>query len=98
MDSFYLLGAKKIFSFLKKALFVITVYFLIIGLFIALSPKNNSDYSQIKKAQEKIRLMPYQFINDQKIKNLPQGETIIAFYRLSNCLLIGETCSTNPND
>lgn len=51
MLSFYLLGAKKIFSFLKKVLIVIFLYFLIISIFFNTINHDKSKIIKIKNQQ-----------------------------------------------
>jgi len=96
MHSFYLLGAKKIFGFIKKAFIVIAVYFIVISLFLYFINKDKSKvtHDPIQKNREEI----YKTINDPKLKNTKEGKITIALYRGMLCGLIGEACTNNPKD
>jgi len=96
MFSFYLLGAKKIFGFIKRAFIVITVYFIVISLFLHFLNKDKPKitYDPIQKNREEI----YKVINDPKLKSTDEGKITIALYRAMLCGLIGEACTDNPKD
>mgnify|MGYP001112638779 CR=1 FL=1 len=96
MISFYLLGAKKILGFLKKALIVIAIYFTVISLFLHFLNKDKPKvtYDPIQKNREEI----YKVINDPKLKSTQEGKIAIALYRTMLCGLIGEACTDNPKD
>ncbi|GAB4219191.1 MAG: hypothetical protein Fur009_4100 [Candidatus Microgenomates bacterium] len=97
MLSFYLLGAKKLFSFLKKVLFVITVYFIIISLFIKFSNKDN----QINNKNFQKKIVDYQkeidhsLINNPDLNKTEYGKYIIETYKISNCVIFGNLCPKN---
>ena len=96
MFTFYLLGAKKIFGFLKKVFIVITVYFIVFSLFFHFLNKDRPKvtYDPIQKNREEI----YKVINDPKLKSSQEGKIAIALYRAMLCGLIGEACTDNPKD
>mgnify|MGYP001085794962 CR=1 FL=1 len=96
MISFYLLGAKKILGFLKKALIVIAVYFTVISLFLHFLNKDKPKitYDPVQKNRKEI----YKVINDPKLNNTQEGKIAIALYRGMLCGLIGEACTDNPKD
>jgi len=97
MDSFYLLGAKKIFSFLKKALLVIIVYLLVFLAFFNLFNKNKI---QIDNKQENKQSYQYinQLLSNKELNNTQEGKIIVSFYKKMSCIFIGEMCTGNPKD
>lgn len=96
MLSFYLAGLKKIFGIAKKVLLVITVFFIVISLFMYFINRDRPKltYDPIKKNREEI----YKVINDPKLSKSKEGKLSIALYRTMLCGIIGEGCSNNPND
>jgi len=96
MFSFYFLGFKKILGFLKKAFIVLTVYFIVISLFLHFINKDKPKvtFDPVEKNRQEI----YKVINDPKLKNTKEGQITIALYRAMLCGLIGEACTDNPKD
>ena len=96
MFSFYLLGLKKIFSFLKKAFLVLAVYFIVISLFFHFFNKDKpkATFDPVEKNRQQI----YKVINDPKLKNTKEGKITIALYQGMLCGIIGEACTDNPKD
>ncbi|MCX7881202.1 MAG: hypothetical protein N2482_01660 [Patescibacteria group bacterium] len=96
MASFYLLGFKKIFGFLKKAFLILAVYFFVISLFLHFINKDRPKHTGnlIEKNRQEI----YQTINNPQLKKTKQGKIFIALYRLMYCSFIGEACTDNPSD
>ena len=96
MFSFYLSGFKKIFSIAKKVILVVTVFFVVISLFMYFinRDKPRLTYDPIKKNREEI----YKVINDKKLQKTKEGRISIALYRTSLCGIMGEGCTNNPKD
>ncbi|MCS6956488.1 MAG: hypothetical protein NZM02_01415 [Patescibacteria group bacterium] len=96
MLSFYILGAKKIFSILKKIFFIFTVYFVIIFLFINFT-SNNSIKTE-RNFEKKINKYDDKILKDEKLTNNPYGKIYIQIYKGSNCFLFGQLCDNNNLD
>lgn len=96
MSSFYWLGFKKIWGFLKKALIVFVVYIIVISLFFYFSGEKKS-YNQ-KSVIDNYRTEIYRTINDPELNKNEAGKIAINIYRNLLCGLIGEACTDNPSD
>lgn len=89
---------KKSLSFAKKAIIVLSVYFLVISLFSYFINKDRANisnsYDPIKSNREEI----YKVIKDKKLNSTEEGKVTLAAYRFMMCSMIGEGCSDNPLD
>ena len=86
------------FSFLKKAIIVLAVYFLVIGLFGYFINKDKTALHSTVNPIEKNRAEIYEVINDKKLSSTKEGKLTIALYRTIMCRMIGEACTDNPKD
>ncbi len=89
---------KKSLSFAKKAIIVLSIYFLVISLFSYFIGSNRANlsesYDPIKSNREEI----YKVIKDKKLNSTEEGKVTLAAYRFLMCSMIGEGCSDNPLD
>lgn len=88
---------KKILNITGKFFLVISVFVIVINLFLIFTSTNREKIN-FSKINEQNRTEIYKNINDKKINSSKEGKTAIAWYRLINCAFIGEACTNNPND
>src|SRR3990167_5084084 len=88
---------KKILNITGKFFLVISVFVIIINLFLIFTSTNREKIN-FSKVNELNRAEIYKNINDKKINATKEGKTAIAWYRLINCAFIGEACTNNPSD
>src|SRR3990167_6883403 len=88
---------KKILNITGKFFLVISVFVIIINLFLIFTSTNREKIN-FSKVNELNRADIYKNINDKKINATKEGKTAIAWYRVINCAFIGEACTNNPSD
>jgi len=86
-------------SFVKKAIIVLSVYFLVIAVFFHFLAKDKAavtgkKYDPVKQNRKEI----YKVINDKKLNSTKEGKLTITIYRFTMCKMIGEACSDNPKE
>ena len=88
---------KKILNITGKFFLVISVFVIVINLFLIFASTNREKIN-FSKINEQNRTEIYKNINDKKINSSKEGKTAIAWYRVINCAFIGEACTNNPSD
>ncbi len=96
MALFCLHYLKKGLNIAKKIFLVFLVYFVVMSLFFYFINKNKPRiaYDPVKKNREEI----YKVINDKKLNSSEEGKLTIALYRAMMCGMVGEACTSNPDD
>ncbi len=98
MFSFLFSGFKSILAYLKKALLVFVVFFVVTSIFLYFINKdkvaNNSFADPIKKNRNEI----YKIVNDPKLNKTKEGKLTILVYKGMMCSAIGEACTNNQDD
>lgn len=98
MLPYYLSGLKKIFSVSKKAFLVFIVFSAVIALFSYFINKDKETIRPQRNIIAENQKAIYKVINDKKLNSTKEGKSIIALYKGSMCLIMGEACTDNPKD
>lgn len=89
---------KPVFSFTKKAILVMAVFFVVISLFSRFIQKDQIALQPQTDPITQNRAEIYKVINDKEMSKTKEGKLTIVMYRKVMCGMIGEACTNNPAD